>query len=229
MDYFIGFAAAFLAISNPLGKLPFWQVICELEEPGVRVRIAILHALTAAAILLSLYWLKDPLLTFFGLTLASFKIGGGLIIGITGRQMMQRGAGDALHLDDLEETQISTRSLVRFRETIVPFVIPLMSGPGAMSTVMLYSSYAENTMEKLAGSAVILTVMTITVFTLVFANQLCKMLGNTLLLIITKLFGFILIAIAAQMVVEGLGEVFPNWLNQQSPLHEEVQKAQNRR
>lgn len=225
MDYITSFAAAFIAISNPIGKLPFWQVICELEKSGVRIRLAIFHVLTATTILLSLFWLKDPLLTFFGLTLASFKIGGGLIIGITGRQMLQQGASDAMHLDDLEETQVSKRSLVRFRETVVPFVIPLMSGPGAMSTVMLYSSYAQNDSEKIAGSAVILGVMMTTALTLIFANKLCDILGKTLLLIITKLFGFILIVLAAQMVVEGLGEVFPNWINEHSPIYEEVERA----
>jgi multiple antibiotic resistance protein len=92
----VNFFIALLGIVNPLAKIPLWIKASKRENRGVRFQLAIMITLTGAIILLSFLWWGTNILVFFGIDLASFKIGGGIVILLLAIRMLD---GKAVTID----------------------------------------------------------------------------------------------------------------------------------
>ena len=129
----INFLIASLAIINPLGKVPVWEEAAAGDQSGVRWRLALLVTLTGGAILHVFLLFGMPILNFFGIDLAGFRVGGGIVILLTGIQMLQ---GVAIQVDRDSDVEAQTQfalAKVRFRQIVVPMVVPFTAGPGSIS------------------------------------------------------------------------------------------------
>jgi len=223
-DLTISFAAAAVAITNPLGKLPVWSELTGDHEPQVRRRIAVMAVITAVVVAVGFLLAGKHLLRFFDIDLASFRIAGGIFLLLTGVAMLR---GTAVHLQDREDDGDSPATIARtrFRKIMVPLAIPIMVGPGTITTVIIYGIKATGPLEFAVLSGVVGLVYSANLLVLFTSPTIERRVDPLIFQAITRLFGLVLAAIAVQFMVEGLGEVFPAWLEGNSPIDADVQEA----
>lgn len=217
----VGFYVALIAIINPVGNVPIFLEAVN-DDPGeVQQTVAKLFGAAVFAICLFFYFTGQPFLKAFGITLPAFRIAGGFLLFMIGMRMMNgkpkfdsEGLGDKLAVSNpLKEAK------KRLSSIIVPIVIPLFVGPGALTTVILFSQQARgiinNILMILAIAAVCLTISVI----LFMSRRLVDIFGMNGMQIITRVFGLILCAMAVQFVIDGAAQLFPDVLN---PLYTHV-------
>jgi len=219
------FAIATLAIVNPLGKIPIWSELTGDQTDAVRRRIALMAVSTAVVIAVVFLLVGHHILQFFGIDLASFRIAGGVLLLLTGIEMLR---GTATRLDDREDDGDSVTAVakVRFRKIMVPVAIPVLAGPGTITTVVIYGIKAGGPTEMTLLAGVLVAVYLINLMILFAAPSVEHRVDPLVFEVFTRLFGLIIAALAVQFIVEGLGEVFPALLGQGSVIQQEVQEAE---
>lgn len=218
------FFVALLAITNPIGKIPLWVAGSEGESRQVEGRLAILITVTAFAILLVFLLGGRWLLGLFGIDVASFRIGGGIVILVVALQMIR---GDVVQFEpDEDEEGAGTKSAAksRFRQVAVPLAMPIMAGPGSITTVVVYASNVDSFAGYATLAGMLAVVMVLLYAMLMGGRRVERVVGRTSLDILTRVFGLVLTGIAAQFIVEGVGEVFPALLTEGSAILDELRE-----
>ena len=199
---------ALLAIVNPLAIVPFFihytQGFSEKQRRDT-VRTAALSSFCVIAVcaLLGL-----QILEFFSISLQSFQVGGGLLLLISAMNMLNAQPAEAKpNTHELEEgaEKAATGSSI----AVVPLTIPLLTGPAAMSTVVIYADRAESLWQHaaLVGYGVVIAAATFVCFSL--ADPIARVLGKTGINVLTRLMGLILAALAVEVMADGLAKLFP--------------------
>lgn len=207
----LNFLAAMLAMVNPIGLVPIWYELTGDSTPKVRRKVALMVTATSFFILLVFLILGKYILGFFSIDIEVFKIAGGFLLMFTALSMIQ---GSATKLEEIQEEADTDLGLakLRFEKVMVPLAIPMLAGPGSLTTVLLYSSSADS-VSTYGGLSVVLFVCYFFLFLVFsFTYSFEKRVDDIVFVGFTRLFGLIVAAIAVQFMVEGLGEVFPNWM-----------------
>jgi multiple antibiotic resistance protein len=210
-DLISNFVIALLAIVNPVEKIPLWV---EASKGGTREfqwRLAGLIILSSAIILLIFLFFGRQLLIHLKIDLASFKIGGGLILLQFGFSMLRGTAVEISRKKDGDSEDLKSRVFKRFRQIFIPIGVPVIAGPGAITTVIIYGYQSDTFPTYIFLCLAVLGVLAILFFTLITGPAIQKVTGELSLNLISRIFGMILIGIAVQFMVEGLKEVFPRW------------------
>ncbi|MFA7384387.1 MAG: YchE family NAAT transporter [Desulfurivibrionaceae bacterium] len=200
----IKFIISLFAIVNPIGAIPIYISLTDGYRPEDRARIIRLTPVAVSAILLVTLLSGEFILRFFGISIGSFRVGGGILLLLMAISMLQAKTSRTAHTsDEAEETAD--------RETIavVPLAIPLLSGPGAISTVIVYAYKAKGPLAYLITSAGILLLGLSVYLSLLAAPYIAKKLGKTGINIITRLMGLFLAAISVEFITSGLKSIFP--------------------
>ena len=207
----INFSLALIAILNPIGKIPIWEELTGDESKSVRDRIALLITLSSAVVLIIFLIGGKFILNIFQINLASFQIAGGILLLLTGISMVN---GKAVRFEKNNEDGETPFQLAkqRFRNVAVPLMVPILAGPGSITTVMIYSFRANQWLDYLALAAVLTLMMIIIFFVFFISPRFEKKMDEIIFIVATRMFGLILAAIAIQFIVEGLGQVFPSWI-----------------
>ncbi|MBP7606665.1 MAG: NAAT family transporter [Giesbergeria sp.] len=199
---------ALLAIVNPLAIVPFFihytQGFSEKQRRDT-VRTA---ALSSFCVIATCALLGLQILEFFSISLQSFQVGGGLLLLISAMNMLNAQPAEAKsNTHELEEgaEKAATGSSI----AVVPLTIPLLTGPAAMSTVVIYADRAETLWQHaaLVGYGVVIAAATFVCFSL--ADPIARVLGKTGINVMTRLMGLILAALAVEVMADGLGKLFP--------------------
>jgi multiple antibiotic resistance protein len=186
----IGFTGALIAILNPLAAVPTF-VSLTTANPGLsRQHVAITAALTVTAVLAGACLFGVGVLTVFGTDLNAFRVGGGLIVVLTGIRMAADTASN------IGETGVSYSISIG----TVPIALPLICGPTAISTVILQASGAAGRAPVLAAIAVAAATIWLT---LTLSQPLFRWLGTVGVSVATRLFGLLLSSIGASLVLSG--------------------------
>ena len=150
----LNFLAAILAIVNPLGLIAIWQELTGDAIPDVRKKIALLVTLASLVILLIFLNSGPYLLNFFSIDLAVFRVSGGILLLLTAISMIE---GSATKLEEREEKAESNFGLARerFRKIMIPLAVPMLCGPGSITTVLLYGSKVNTVLNYVALSAIL--------------------------------------------------------------------------
>jgi multiple antibiotic resistance protein len=146
------------------------------------------------------------ILDFFGISLSAFQIAGGLIMFRIAFDMLQ-GRG---HFDRLDTS--SSLVAAEYRDVaLVPLAMPLLSGPGAITTVMVLASRAQTHVEEglILVAATLILLLTYALF--IFAEKILFLMKENSLRLVTRIMGLILAALAVEFVVQGLKAAFPAW------------------
>ena len=207
-DLVRSFSIAIIAIVNPLSKVPLFVDASAGQARPARRRLA-LYVVGVAFLVLLLALLAGRLfLNLFSVDLAAFRVGGGIVILLVGVKMIWGSAID-ISTDGDEGDEPSVQAQARFREIVVPMAIPIVAGPGSISTVIVYSARAGTTLEYVGLAVVLVVVMLLVLAIFLASRQVQRAVGETSLEIVTRIFGLILAGIAVQFIAEGLGELFP--------------------
>lgn len=208
------FATAMIAIVNPIEKIPLWVEASKGGETRFQWQLAALIILTSLAVLLTFLLLGGRILHWLKIDLASFKIGGGLILLQFSFSMLR---GTAVQIDDDGEDAAGRRGNIkraviqRYQEVFIPIGVPVIAGPGAITTVIIYGSQSSAWATSLALVLTLGAVLALLFLTLVTGRAVVKVTGEMPLRLTSRVFGMILIAIAVQFMVDGLRAVFPGW------------------
>src|SRR5690606_39218581 len=151
-EFAVNFFVALFALIDPIGNVPVFAAATGGTAPRDRRLVAVYIALFVLGFLTFFYFSGLSLLAFFGISLPAFRIAGGVILFLLGLDMTRGDfASQALKTDD-SDVPPYLRARRRFEQLIVPFAMPLLIGPGAISTVVIYASEAR--VYGLAGAAV---------------------------------------------------------------------------
>ena len=201
---FVKFAAALFAILNPFGNSAIFLSVTADRGSAERQNIALL---TATAVLITLVVaavIGADLLALFGISIGSFRVAGGVIVLLIALSMLH-AQPSAVHHSAQEEADGQQKD----NPAIFPLAIPVIAGPGAIATVILYAERAHGVVGALSTGATIVLMCAVLLVTLRAASRLSGLLGATGMNVLTRLMGMILAAIAVEMITGGLVELFP--------------------
>lgn len=205
--FIVKVAVSLVAILNPLGAIPLFLGFTEGMETSARRRTGRSAALAVAIVLVVSVWLGQDILELFGVRIASFQIGGGILALLMAIDMLQA------RLSPSKQTREEARE-AGSRESVgvVPLGIPLLAGPGSISLAIVGAEQAAGGAEMVALTAVVLLLGALTWFVLRMAEPLGRVLGQTGINIITRLMGLVLAAIAIEFIATGMADLFPGLL-----------------
>jgi multiple antibiotic resistance protein len=197
-----------LAVVNPLAAVPFFIHYTQGFSHGQRRRTVITASITAFLVIALSALLGLDILEFFGISLASFQVGGGMLLLISAMNMLNAQPAEAKQPGrDLEEG--AQKAAAGASIAVVPLTIPLLTGPATMSTVVIYAERAQHLWQLmvLVGYGVVIGASTFICFAL--AEPIARVLGNTGIKVMTRLMGLILAALAVEVMAVGLLKLFP--------------------
>jgi len=201
---YIKILISLIAVTNPIGAIPIFISLTPGEDIGTRQIIAKTTAMSVSLILLGALLAGEWLLSFFGISIHSFRVGGGILILLMAISMLHARVSPSAHTREEDEESDSKESIA-----IVPLSIPLLAGPGAMSTVILNAHKESSIGHYSMMSLEILVVCTCVWTALYLAPFIAKRLGKTGINIVTRIMGLILTAIAVEFIANGLKGLFP--------------------
>jgi multiple antibiotic resistance protein len=195
----------FLVIIDPPGCAPIFASLTRGTPGKHRRSMAVRSSMIAWAILMFFALLGRPMLHALGISLASFRIAGGIMLFMIALDMVferrtQRRESRAQSIEGTPEAEDIS---------VFPMAIPMIAGPGSIASAMLWVSRADGTAEVAAVLAAITVVMLLTMLALLAAGPIMKVIGEKLEAMITRILGVILAALAAQFVIDGLKQSFP--------------------
>lgn len=203
-EEYIKLLAGLLAVVDPIGAIPFFISLTEHRSSGERRRIACVCAMSVAAVLLIALTVGESMLEFFGIGIPSFQIAGGIVVLLMGIAMVK-----ASHDRSRNTPQERVESVDKDAIAVVPMAIPLLSGPGAMSAVIVYHNLNPSLGYEMLAACVIVTVALTVLLCLLMAEKIADLLGTTGINVITRVFGLIILSIAVEFITKGLAAVFP--------------------
>lgn len=197
-----------LAIVNPLAIVPFFIHYTEGFSQGQRQRTIVVSSFSAFVVIAACALLGLQILEFFSISLASFQVGGGMLLLTAALSMLNAQPAEArVNVDEAQDAQ--AKAAVGASIAVVPLTIPLLTGPATMSTVVIYAEKAEDLFQlsTLVGYGVVIALATALCFSL--ATPISRILGKTGINVMTRLMGLILAALAVEVMADGLTQLFP--------------------
>jgi multiple antibiotic resistance protein len=200
----VSFGSIF-SIVDPFTAVPVFLALVGAQPHKAQARAA-LRASATCFVVLSVFGLAGSFIFhFFGITIPAFKIAGGIILFGVGYEMMRAKRSDTRATDE-EAIEAETKEDVG----LIPLGLPLLSGPGAIATVMVLVGKANDAPQKLVLFGAVALVSLIAFLTLRSASVVSRVLGKTGINVIGRVMGLILAAVAMQFVLDGLREAFPH-------------------
>jgi MarC family membrane protein len=190
----LAFSSLF-SIINPISAAPIFVGMTE----GIDRKKAAWKASLASGLILSIFAAAGgAIFAFFGITVAAFQIAGGLIFTLMSIQTLLNGKEEVSREDEPDKADPS----------IVPLAIPLIAGPGAISTTMVLVGQAPDTFRRVALGAAILLNVALTLIILLASPWLVRKLGLTGQRIVSKIMGLLTAVIGIQFIIDGTTKVF---------------------
>jgi multiple antibiotic resistance protein len=197
-----------MAIVNPLAIVPFFIHYTQGFTAEQRRHTVMISTLTCFLVISICALAGLQVLKFFGISLASFQVGGGMLLLTSALNMLNAQPAEAKttthELEDGAEKAAMGASIA-----VVPLTIPLLTGPATMSTVVIYAEKAHTLLQlgTLVGYGLVIAAATAVCFTL--AQPIARVLGKTGINVMTRLMGLILAALAVEVMSDGLTKLFP--------------------
>jgi multiple antibiotic resistance protein len=195
------------AIVDPVGAVPFYLSLTEGFDPADRRVIVRSAVLVAGGVLTLFAVLGRFLFAAFGFSLGAFEIAGGILLFVVAFDMLQG------EMTRTKATPVDRSEAIERRDeiSVVPLGIPLLAGPGAISTVMIYEGNAGNDPWVVVATFVaILVTGAATYVILRLGDRIFRSLGRVGVMAMTRVFGLILAALGVQFVLNGVSSVFPH-------------------
>ena len=197
-----------LAIVNPLAIVPFFIHYTQGFSKSQRQRTVVVASFSAFVVIATSAVAGLKILEFFNISLASFQVGGGMLLLISSMNMLNAQPAEAKPMTN-EMEDGAAKAARGASIAVVPLTIPLLTGPATMSTVVIYAEKAKTFFQfgTLVGYGVVIGLATAICFSL--AEPIARVLGKTGINVMTRLMGLILAALSVEVMADGLGKLFP--------------------
>lgn len=205
MELFIMIFGALFSVMNPFGTVPVFVSLTQEQNKKERNKIAFWTSVNVLIILLISYFIGEFLLLFFGITLNALKIAGGLIIASSGFALL---TGEFTKHKGMKRKKIEEDLKTRSEITLTPLSIPMIAGPGTISLLITYKQEYDNISDMvIIISAIILA--TICIYLILKSSFIiAKSLGASGINALSRIIGFIVIAIGVQLVISSVVDIF---------------------
>jgi multiple antibiotic resistance protein len=197
-----------LAIVNPLAIVPFFIHYTQGFSREQRIKTIWISSFSAFAVIATSALAGLKILEFFSISLASFQVGGGMLLLISSLNMLNAQPAESKPASHELEDGVA-KAAMGASIAVVPLTIPLLTGPATMSTVVIYADRAKTfwQLATLVGYGAVIALATALSFAL--AGPIARVLGKTGINVMTRLMGLILAALAVEVMAEGLHKLFP--------------------
>jgi multiple antibiotic resistance protein len=197
---------ALLAIVNPIGVVPFFIHFTQNFSRAERQRTIRISAFSAFVVISVSALAGLKIIEFFGISIASFQVGGGTLLLISALSMLNAQPAESKPTDVSEgDAKVDAGASI----AVVPLTIPLLTGPATISTMVIYAERTRHWWElaALVGYGVVVGLATFVAFSA--SGAIARWLGRTGINVMTRLMGLILAALAVEIMADGLLKLFP--------------------
>ena len=209
-EFGVNFFVALFALIDPIGNVPMFAAATTGATAAGRSWVALYISLFALGFLAFFYFTGLSVLQFFGISLPAFRIAGGILLLLLGLDMAREDMTAAFSNPAEEHEAVDARGYARqrFERLVVPFAMPLLIGPGAISTAIIYAGAAKDygIAGTIAGLAAILAIGVVTLLTFLATPLISRLLGRVGMTITVRVAGLILCALAVQFMIIGLND-----------------------
>jgi len=195
-----------LFIVDPLAVIPTFLTMTADDSPKKRRQISLKAAIGSTLILVLFASAGDLLFRIFGITLPAFRIAGGIILGLSALEMLRAERRTRENREEVAE------GVEKEDAAITPLAIPMLAGPGAISTVLVLMNRASGWSQAVPIYTAIVATGVATFLILRASEQFHRILGKTGINVLTRIMGLVLATVAVQFILDGLrdtGLLFP--------------------
>lgn len=204
---FVKALGALFAIMNPFVALPMFLSLTTgydtSRQKGTAVRVVIYSTIMAAVILVS----GTAILGFFGVGVNDFRVAGGLVLLFIALGMLN--GGSAAHSGSEQEKENQAAAPADTDVSFYPLTFPMLLGPGTITTIIVFTGHGTGVTGYLSVAAALVVVLVLLFVVLWFAPAIGHRMSENLQVIMTRLMGMILAAIAVQMMIAGVQALIP--------------------
>ncbi|WP_373742188.1 MarC family protein [Neisseria sp.] len=202
---------ALMVLINPFGALSIYLDLTQNHSTRERRKVARTSSLTVFIVITLFALAGGTILKILNISVGSFQVGGGILVLLIAISMMNDNGNPAkpnIGTDEGSDIVIAPKQSAA-AIAVVPLAIPMMIGPGGISTVIIYASAAKTYRDIISIIAAGLIVSAICYTTLMVAARMSSWLGETGLTILNRIMGMLLAAVSVEIIVAGLKAIFP--------------------
>ena len=201
---FLSIYISLLSLINPVGAIPvFISLTSKHDKAWIKTQL-LKTALNVFFICIISYLIGNSVLLFFGISIDALKIAGGIIISRSAFQLL-----NAKHKNDVGK-KIQKEAVLKEDISFTPLAMPLLSGPGSISFLINLSIKNKLSVLNVINTATCLLLVSITIFVILYlAPMILSYLGRAGLKAMSKIMGFIVLAIGIQLIISGVISVLP--------------------
>ena len=200
MDLFVYLFFALFSVLNPIGTVPIFVGLTQDDDKKERSRISLWTSIDVCIILLIAYFVGQYVLTFFGITITALRITGGIIIASSGFSLLNGRFNKNKGINKKVEQEVQVRNDI----ALTPLAMPMLAGPGSMSLLIAFYQEHHAPDEIISSSLAILATSLVIYLILRSAHYLSKMLGTSGIVAISRIVGFLTIAIGIQYIISSI-------------------------
>jgi MarC family membrane protein len=204
MELFIYIFAALFSVLNPLGAVPIFVGLTQDYTKVERSRVSLWTAIDVFIILIISFFVGEYVLKFFGISIDALRIAGGLVIVSSGFSLLTGNFSKTRGVNKKVESDAQTRNQI----ALTPLAIPMLAGPGSISLLIAFYQDYTKISDKVIAVVSILAVAVVIYFILKSAHYLSRILGASGIVAISRIIGFIVIAIGVQYISSSIVNIF---------------------
>lgn len=200
LNTFFVLLGALFSVLNPIGAIPFFVGLTQDYNKAERSRVSLLTAINVCIILLISFFVGEYVLSFFGITISALRIAGGILIASSGFGLLnanpkkKKGISKAVEEDSHHRNSIA----------LTPLAMPMLAGPGSISLLIAFNQDHDTTPEILSSTLSIFVVSFLIFLVLRSAHYLAKYLGASGIVAISRIVGFLTVAIGIQYIISAI-------------------------
>lgn len=198
------FLVAMIVMMNPLGSLSIFLQLTGRYKLTHQRKTALKCGIAMTVIMVASIWIGSQLLDLLGITIASFRCAGGIILLLTGLSMLQSKESPINHSSEDDAAAEDKPSIA-----IVPLALPIIIGPGAISTLVIASTDYPNLILKIWLSILCIALASSMGFLLYYGGTVARVVGESVMKVITRIMGMIVMSLAVGMLANGLIGLIP--------------------
>ena len=200
MDLFIYLFVALFSVLNPIGTVPIFVGLTQNDTKKERSRISLWTAINVFIILIVSFFIGQYVLLFFGISIDALRIAGGIIIVSSGFSLLSGKFTKKRGINKKVENEAQKRNDI----ALTPLAIPMLAGPGSISLLIAFYQEHNSTLEIIISCFAILAIAVVIFIILRSAHYLANFLGASGIVAISRISGFIVIAIGIQYIVSAI-------------------------
>ena len=203
MELFVYIFAALFSVINPLGAVPIFVGLTQDDSTKERQRISFWCAVNVFIILLISFFVGQYVLAFFGISIDALRIAGGFIIVNSGFALLNRNFSKGRGVNKEVESDAQTRNDI----ALTPLAIPMLAGPGSISLLIAMYEDHKSIQDQIIACCAMAAVAIVIFVIMRSAHYLSRILGASGIVAISRIIGFIVIAIGIQYIINSVVNV----------------------